>query len=414
MVEVEVRNFQSIEHVKFRISGFTALVGRSNIGKSAIKRAIHCALSAASGTDFVRHGLSCDRRSRGTKKCKCFSSVRIHTDALDLTWEKGDAVNRYLVLRAGEKETTVYDKVGQGTPDFLQPDFSPLKVGDKHKLVQVSDQFNPLFLLNQGGNTVADVLSDVAHLDQINRAINLVSRDRKADTATRKVREKDVLSLTKSLEAYEGLDAAIYDVVQIEDSHQAVQKAQDDLERLEGFLDKAQALGTSLRALRAALTPSLPDGESLEETARKAIQVKYFYETLSTKAKLLRSLRGVGDVALPDPDPMGASLGEAVRVESWLRQLRTFKSRLRRWKGLEVCQLSDLEPLGAAWDKGAEVDGFIRRLARLQATKKRAEALLLDVEAEEQSILKEIRELGVCPTCSQSFDADRCLHLGGA
>ena len=95
MIEVEIQNFQSIDKVAFKIEGFTVLVGRSNIGKSALIRAIHCALTGASGTDFVRHGLDCERRIKGNKKCKCKSTVLFKTPSLHLIWEKGDADNQY-------------------------------------------------------------------------------------------------------------------------------------------------------------------------------------------------------------------------------------------------------------------------------------------------------------------------------
>ena len=45
MLDVEIRNFQSIDHVHLRVEGFTALVGRSNIGKSAVVRAVKAALT---------------------------------------------------------------------------------------------------------------------------------------------------------------------------------------------------------------------------------------------------------------------------------------------------------------------------------------------------------------------------------
>src|SRR6478752_168059 len=99
MIEIEVTDFQSIRHTSVAIDRFSAIVGRSNIGKSALVRAVQMALTGAVGTDFVRHGSSCDRAIRGTKKCKCFSRVRIKTFALELTWEKGDAVNRYIVVQ---------------------------------------------------------------------------------------------------------------------------------------------------------------------------------------------------------------------------------------------------------------------------------------------------------------------------
>ena len=40
MIEVEVRNFQSIEHISLKVEGFTALVGRSNIGKKDRKSVV--------------------------------------------------------------------------------------------------------------------------------------------------------------------------------------------------------------------------------------------------------------------------------------------------------------------------------------------------------------------------------------
>jgi predicted ATP-dependent endonuclease of OLD family len=61
MIEIEVNDFQSISHTAVTIDKFSVIVGRSNIGKSALVRAIQCALTGAVGTDFVRHGATCDR-----------------------------------------------------------------------------------------------------------------------------------------------------------------------------------------------------------------------------------------------------------------------------------------------------------------------------------------------------------------
>jgi AAA domain len=413
MVEIEILNFQSIEHVKFRIDGFTVLVGKSNIGKSAVIRAIQCALTGAAGTDFVRHGPGCDRRSRGVKKCKCHSEVRIRTSKIDLTWKKGDAINRYAVLLPGEKESKVYDKIGQGTPEFLQPEFSPVKVGSgPPELVQVSEQFDPIFLLNQSGNVVADVLSDVAHLDQINSAMGLVSKDRKSHMTTRKVREKDILALNKSLGAYEGLDDALDDVARAEQDYAAIQGASDALDKLEGFRVRASALWESLRALKAAVTPPEPDGEALEEVSRKAVRASALYDTLKTKAILIRRLRGVGEITLPNKSALEETLGRASQMASWLQRLRDFKVRLGRWKSLGAYKLPDPEPLKAALNKATEVQGFLSRLVTHGATLKQVEVDLKTAETQEQTLLEEIQALGICPTCSQDIDAHRCLHLG--
>ncbi len=414
MVEVEIRGFQSIEHAKFRIQGFTVLIGRSNIGKSSIIRAIQCALTGASGTDFVRHGSNCERRKRGAKKCKCFSQVTLRTDNLRVTWEKGDAVNRYIVLRAGEKETTVYDKIGRGVPDFLQPEFSPIKVGDSMNLVQVSEQFNPIFLLDQSGPAVADVLSDVARLDHINAAMRMVEKDRKADTSTRKVREKDVLSIAKSLKAYEGLDPVLDDVGRVEQRHADIQETSKALDKLDGFLGRAKTLRASVRALQASVEPSLPDGGTLEETARQAYQASQFFDALAVKVRQVRQLRGINDVTLPDNAPVEESLEEVRRIELWVQRLQDFKVRLKRWEGVEDFLLPDPEDMKSSLVKATEIQGFLERLVRLKEKQKRLESSLVSAESDEQAIIDEIQGLGICPTCSQNIEAGRCLHLEGS
>lgn len=451
MVEVEIHNFQSIAHVKFQIRGFTALTGRSNIGKSAIVRAIQCALTGAVGTDFVRHGTDCERRLRGVRKCKCFSKVVITTDAVKVAWEKGDTVNRYLVQKTGETEPVIYNKIGRGTPDFLQPEFTPVKLGDTLTLAQVSEQFSPIFLLNQSGPAVADVLSDVARLDQINDAMRMVTKDRKGAVSTRKVREKDILEIHKSLKTYEGLDDALQGVSGVEASHKGVLEASERAERLQGFVDRATSLGTSLRALRgavsppmpdgdlesaadkvsqlnsfleelaslhasrealeAAVSPSAPDGENLEESARRTFQVKRFYDSLSQKARRIRDIRGIEEVTLPDVKPIGQALEQAGQLRAWIQRLQVLQGRVDRWKDFDG-SLPNAEVMRAALKKTIQLHRFHERLVQLKDTQKKVKDLLAAVEEERKGITKQVQDLGVCPTCSQDITADGCLHLG--
>lgn len=411
MVEVEIKDFQSIEHVKFQIDGFTVLVGRSNLGKSSVVRAVQCALTAATGTDFVRHGLHCDRRNKGLKKCKCFASVRIKTAAIDLTWEKGDGVNRYMVLKDGEKETTVYDKVGQGTPDFLQPAFRPVKVGDSQELIQVSEQFSPIFLLDQSGVSVADVLSDVAQLDDINTAMNLVSKDRKAETATRRVREQDILSLNKSLETYKELDRVLSDVAQVRGHQNTLQEADSVLNRLDSFIVRARNLGSSLKALKVAVAPSIPNRDSLGAAVDRALQLKVFYDSLSSRATLFRRLKGVGEVELPDEASIRDVLNRVAQVNSWLQKVQDLESKMSQWERYRKQALPDISPLSTMAAHVDRMQGFLNRATKLGASQKQYQTALSTIETEEQTVLEEIQGLGICPTCSQSIEAKRCLHL---
>lgn len=451
MIEVEVENFQSIERASFKIDGFTVLVGRSNIGKSALVRAIRNALTGAAGTDFVRHGPSCERRLKDNKRCKCQTRVRIATPQLELVWEKGDAVNRYTVVRPGEAPV-LYDKVDRGTPEFLRPGFSPIKVGDDQVLLQVSEQFDPIFLLNMSGPTVAEVLSDVARLDDINKATSLVSKDRKEAMSTRSVREKDVVELAKSLTSYDGLDPLVEDIRNIEVRHAAVQTKEQQLANANRLLGELEAMARSILALQAATKPAPPDRLKLQKTnerysevvrlndelaIRTAVveglqaatkpeppddarlrtasshysKVVRFNEELEVRTAAVDRLSPVEGILVPAVDPLKTSLTKFKQVDDWLGKAQALKTDFDRLKRLEGVKDPDPKAITATYDRFKMADTALKRLVALATAIQALEDEVAAAEKDEAKAIEELRDLGVCPTCSQGISPEHHLHL---
>lgn len=463
MLHVEVQNFQSVLDAAVDIDGYVALVGKSNIGKSAIVRALQCALTGAVGTDFVRHGPLCDRRLRQTKKCKCFSKVTVETAALKVVWEKGDTVNRYTVTREGATE--VYEGLERGTPDFLQGAFSLVAVGEDKELIQVPKQFDPIFLLNQTGSVVANVMSDVARLDEVNAALTAVNKDRKDASSKRKVREEDVLRLRSELEAYAGLD---------EVAAEALGQAQTDLEatqarlaRLERYIELARGYKETLLALRAALTVKLPDVDPLGPKAQQLDQVIQYEESFLALGPVIQSLESAVTGELPDVDPLVQAYAKAVEADEFVERLTVLAPILKKLKGVDAVKLPDDSKLSAAYESFLQAERFLGRLEaakkgvesrekgfanlldvhidvdleglnqavdlhdQAEASLKQAEAIFLKKtaleaviaeqaeklktsEAEKQKFQDELQGMGMCPTCSQDIDAQHCLHLEAA
>lgn len=449
MIEVEIQNFQSIEKVAFSIKGFTALVGRSNIGKSAVVRALQCALTAAAGTDFVRHGKACERRVKGRKKCRCQTTVILTLGGRTLKWEKGDGVNQYTVTREG-KEPVLYTALGSGTPEFLSPDFDLVKVGSKNELIQIGEQFNPIFLLNQSGPATADVLSDVARLDDLNEAIRLVNKDNKSNKSTRKVREKDVVSLKERLEVYEGLDDALTKAKQVDTTYDIIAETQERAAKLDGWFGSHVALTGSVTALEAATEPPEPDVDGLGVVADKAFNLVGFYDSVKSLAPAIRRLLGIDEVELPDfslPEAQkrvakleGWIGGHAVltasvealeaataspeldfaeidavsermeRFDGWFQGLPRTKKEYLKLKGILEVKDLDLVDVVQQEVQVAVLDRWIIRLAKLQKREVELATQLKVVEQGEQTILDEFKQLGVCPTCEQGVEVDGHLH----
>lgn len=404
MVEVEVRNFQSIEHATVKIDGFTTLVGRSNIGKSAFVRAVKAALTGAPVSSQVRHGVTCQRALRGVKTCSCFASVRIKTTGFDLLWEKGDTVNRY------EFNGTTYEKVDKGVPDFLQQYVAPVKVGESKELLQVSDQFTPIFLLDQTGTVVADVLSDVAHLDRINIAMRSSERDRREAIATRKVREKDTIELEGELGTYDGLDDVVDRAKAIETAYDGVQMAQGRAAQLGCYIRAVALQEADIKALEATCGWSVPAIDPVLDQWQTQDKLQRFYMQFAERAVVIRALNGVGAVQIPSLVPLQEAAKRLGQLGAWTTTLFEFQRWFDTRKAAEKAKVPAIGVLVSAAAKFDKLNTMTDSCSVLARTVASLDAELKKTEQMEAEILDEFRSLGVCPTCAQDIhpDGGRC------
>lgn len=395
MLEVEVRNFQSIDAVNLKVEGFTALVGRSNIGKSALVRAVKAALTGAPVSSFVRHGKGCLRKVKKAKTCKCFASVHLKTEGFDLLWEKGDAINRYTF------NGVIYDKAEKGTPEFLSPAFLPVKVGDQQTLLQVADQFSAIFLLDQTGGTVADVLSDVARLDRINVAMRLAEKDRKEAVSTRKVREKDVTDLQTKLAAYDGLDAAVTKASEVQADLAAIESLAARVEQIDGFMASGSALGQRIKVLTAGAETPVPDPETLETQGDSVAQLEDWVDQLEEAETAVEALAGVDTIDLPEKAPLQAASKNLESMVKWHQQLVVFRDWFNAVKPVEALPAFSAQHLTEARTSLDRLQKWVSSLTSLTSSLKALQDEWEVVLKEEKEAHDEVETLGVCPTCVQ-------------
>ena len=399
MISVEVRNFQSIEHASFQIEGFTALVGRSNIGKSAFIRAVKCALTGAPVASFVRHGRACARKVKNQKTCRCFVSVRIKSAEFDLLWEKGDAVNRY-VWNGAE-----YPAAERGMPDFLLASFNEVDVGDKSVILQIADQFSPIFLLDQSPTTVADVLSDMAKLDQVNVAMRMAERDRREAVSVRKVREKDLIDAKIRLAGYEGLDVLALDVRSIKGKLETIHQGQAKVGLIEKFIRTKLALDSQVDRLAGVSSLRAPDPNHIRRYRDKYLSLQGMCARAKDRTVMLESLRGVQTITVPSLSPLRDRAGVANRLHGWLDRLHNFRSSLARFNSLPSLDLPKTLPLEAS-TKFRHLHALLGRFKTLVQTLADLEAEYKTAIDEEASVMREWDALGVCSTCARPFHFD--------
>ena len=400
MIRVEIQNFQSIAKQVVEINDFSVIVGRSNIGKSAVIRALKAAMTGSPVDAYVRHGEGCARISKGNKTCKCFCSVHIKTDGLDLLWQKGDSVNRYVYN--GEEHTVA----GRGTPEFLEELFSPVKLGsDKSKtLLQVSNQFNPIFILNESGPAVADILSDVAKLDQINEAARLAAKDRKEVKATRKVREKDVKDLKAQLQPYDHLDDVLGRVRDLASLEAEVAASQEKVDHLDRLMERAGTVARRIRQLEGVGTLRIPPIDPAVDLGEKVGWFSEAAEEYHSKSREVRKLEGVDEVYLPDIEVLrrGDTYDSLAR---WTRKVTALKDFFGKAKALGLAKLPDLEALDQPLTSYDRLQRWVSKLRGVKTVYGSVKESLVDVDKRVRTISAEFDALGVCPTCEQPIHA---------
>ena len=409
MLRVEVRNFQAIEHETIDVDGFSVVVGRSNIGKSALVRAIKAALTGAPVENFVRHSRDCVRASKGAKSCKCFCSVHFLAPDFDLLWEKGDSVNRYVFN--GVEHTVV----GKGTPEFLGPGFAPIYIGGDSAptLLQVADQFRPLFILDRSGTTVADVLSDVARLDQINAAVQAADRDRRECTAARKLRDKDLRELGQNLKCYEPLDQVVKQAREVDVLAERVLQLENVVAVTQRFVSALATLDCAIQALSPVEGLGIPTLQQVVDAAAKVTTVDRWDRALGVQQASIERLRDAAGIMVGEFGALSSAGSAYGSLESWVQRLGAIKAVYMEARKFEVVAIPEeaalltLEATCLRFTRWAEKGDVARRsIADL-------ERRLRDIEAEEASIGAEFKALEVCPTCRQPVTVKNGLEEGG-
>jgi hypothetical protein len=444
MVEVEVQNFQSIEKASLKVEGFTALVGRSNIGKSALLRAVKAALTGAPVSSFVRHQKNCQRRTKRQKVCSCFTSVRLKMPDFDLLWEKGDTRNRYTF------NGVIYDKASSGPPDFLPPSFLPVKLADKTELLQVADQFSPIFLLNQSGGAVADMLSDVARLDRINVAIRNVEKDRKEASSTRKVREKDIVDLTAKLDKFSALDATAALVSEVQARLDALNLLSQQVAQVDDYVLRGSVVATRIKHLQKTEAVVVPDSTlvvgqldsfaqltgwgrqhlSLDGLVVKLVPVEEIQLVLPLLVKqhsdslkqldqltewsrqnlslevTVSKLAPVEEIQLVPPLLVRENSDTLKRLVSWYGQLINFRDWFNKTKPVEALPPLSAPPLQNELAQLGLVTQYTHGIQNIQNEIDTLEQAYAEALTEAEKAHEEVEALGVCPTCVRPWSPD--------
>lgn len=259
MIEhIAVRSWQSLVSLDLELARFTAIVGPSSSGKSALVRALRAVASNVSGTDKI---------TRGAKNAAITVRTAEHTVTLEYGRFSNDTTPGwyYRVLPAGGAEET-YTKLNRAVPAQVTAALRIDPVPTKGASLNFASQHDPPFLLSDSGANVARVLGELTGVDRIFEAGREAVRRRNGLSATLRTREADLAELTAQAGRFAGLPARVKAIREAEQKAEGAARLHDRITQLQDAADRLQVAGA---VLARTVLPEVPSADAASAAQRR-------------------------------------------------------------------------------------------------------------------------------------------------
>lgn len=281
-VKVSIKNFQSVSDIEFEIHGFTCITGPTNIGKSAIIRAISSAILNKSTIGIVRKG-------------KKYCTVELSSDGWGMKWEKGDGVGRYWVP-GEEKARTGF---GQGQTELTEKfGFKSIRVGEDVLSPWLATQFDPIFLLNKSGPAVTNFISDISRLKVLQDAIVINARTKQRSLAEANSHDEELASITAKESKLGGLDSLLAVEQDLIAELESLKVCSDKISKITALSEKMDSESEVLKVIVGVKDVRVPASSSGNISVLSEANKKN--QELERTALSIASLRTVSSVVIPN------------------------------------------------------------------------------------------------------------------
>lgn len=385
-IKVRIKNFQSISDLEFEIQGFTCVTGLTNIGKSAIIRAISGALLGSPVVGDVRKG-------------EKFCTVELNGKDISLKWEKGErGINRYWIPA---DNPTPLDKVGQGQiPEISKMGFGSIKIGSDSIQPWLATQFDPVFLMNKSGPAVTDFLSEVSRLGILQDAITINVRGVKRARDSAKLQGKIASDLKIEEDDFKNIDHLISAKKDLDDEMTSIQQYVAKVISMDALLSNIELEAEILRVVHQSKNVIIPEDTIKLKIADITI-MSQFWSQMSSEAKVWACLEGV----LKIPIPESVNSNDILRLSSAEVISRSIND--------ETLLLEEISK-GVYIPEVEEIPGVFNVISQLrkQISEENQSIMqnkkeLSNLDTELSTVQVGIDEIPVCPTCKRAISVSQ-------
>jgi energy-coupling factor transporter ATP-binding protein EcfA2 len=345
MIKVKIKDFESISDLSFEIKGFTVVVGRNNLGKSAIVRAIDAALTNRTGNEFIRWG-------------KLKTEVDIKKDGLSIEWKKGEKS----VYKVNDQP---YSGLNRSVPKtILDAGFRQMEIGDEKCNPLVAHQFEELFLINQPGPTVTEVLSKIYNINVINEADALCQKSLRASKSLLKTRESDLIKLTDQLLKFKEFD-------EIKTKNEALkvlcikkEKLEKDLSEIDLYETELKKLSFSVNRLKGIKNLKVPVVEKEESDLNDYQWLNAVCDKFRLSVESLQRLKPATLLTLPDTLSAETSIFDYQWLESVCKKFHETLEIVQKIKPVTLLIFPDTTKMSALIPEISILNDLVERFKK--------------------------------------------------
>lgn len=438
--EVKIKNFQSIKDQVLHLKGFVAITGKSNLGKSSLRRAITSALYNDWDKAYRREGTN--------QPTEVIFAKYNHPDELiyKVHMKKSDSHNDFSLTT--QDETQSFPKVGKTVPEQITNlGFKLLNLDDQSLNLTQSKQTDPLFIVSYKQSTQTKILNKIFNISKLETAAQLVQKDMRSSK----------IEFNRITEEYNKKNNELTELIT---QQEALNKTKQTLDRLLTNLDLIYSYLDQLdqeQILQTNLSVTTSELNKTNKTLQKLIsaqKIQTYFDTLNQIDSYTQNLTELRENMKSYQTKLGR-LTKAQTLQSHITKLDSYLHTIQEEQTLQT-KLSNLnldKSLYTDFGKNRKLlnyflqieryDNFTKQLAALTERiskggflmaqiqdrstavahcasfldliqdETKYQTLLLNKQNEIQALQKEIQDLESkldrCPTCGQIINKDH-LH----
>jgi len=226
--KIQITNFQSLKEVEIEPGNFTVILGESDLGKSAIVRAISALVNNKTGQDFIK---------RGTSGCE----ISLISGDDSVTWKKGKSASYVL-------NGKTFEKMGSSVPEEIEEVLSmgDIDVGGVRFQPNFHSQFSVPFLVGETGSFRAKILGELSGTNVLFTAAQEARRREQSSKRLRVIRLEDKLKLDSELEKFSYLKEWKTRLVKCKSLLAELEVLEENIQKIGDILEHSKSLSSLL------------------------------------------------------------------------------------------------------------------------------------------------------------------------